>query len=391
MMKRILLASALLLACVTQVGGRGLKEEVEAQDLEAIKKIMPIDAGSLVLAVEKAKDGKDKIAMEIAKYLIENCDKDAVGPKKLGEALWHAANDENLALVNALIQKGTGLDSVLDHGHMNMPTLLVACQNNQGDKVVQALVQAGAKLCADKEVYNAKKKKNVAVHCAIRPGFIGTNLGSALWFAARAGNFGAVQAILAKADEKCKNVLLNPPETGEPSPLDVAFGRGSDAHANDQVAELLVKEGIFYDNWQAALFFACANGFLETVKAIFASHKDKIDLKFLSKEQNKIASVTIEIGDTPLHVAALSGNPDLVIFLLQQGADRTIKNAKEQTPVELVLANSEVGKVFAGKFESKGTGSGGKGKGSGKDLEQMLMAFANSLSTLSLRAQQVKI
>jgi ankyrin repeat protein len=49
--------------------------------------------------------------------------------------------------------------------------------------------------------------------------------------------------------------------------------------------------------------------------------------------------LNLEGGETPLHWASLEGHQNIVSLLLLNGADATIKNTAEQTPLDVATDN----------------------------------------------------
>ena len=63
------------------------------------------------------------------------------------------------------------------------------------------------------------------------------------------------------------------------------------------------------------------------------------DLAPLASRVNALADETRELGDnTALHWAAMRGHVEIVNLLLQNGADKNIKNKQENLPIDLCKA-----------------------------------------------------
>lgn len=54
----------------------------------------------------------------------------------------------------------------------------------------------------------------------------------------------------------------------------------------------------------------------------------------------------IGLDDSPLHVAARLSSPELVLVLLDHGADRHLTNAEGKRPADLTPANSPAGRLL---------------------------------------------
>lgn len=101
---------------------------------------------------------------------------------------------------------------------------------------------------------------------------------------------------------------------------------------NDEVIDLLLG-GVETINPEKLLdvgFAACQYGVLQVVRRLCELHffgvKDRVKRKALSGWT---------LGDSPLHLAVASRNVELVIFLLNEGADVHALNANDLTPWDL--------------------------------------------------------
>ena len=59
---------------------------------------------------------------------------------------------------------------------------------------------------------------------------------------------------------------------------------------------------------------------------MFEGHSSKIDI-----------NVTDNHNTTPLHLAAKEGHSDIIHFLLEKGADVSIKDYKDRNPLEIAI------------------------------------------------------
>lgn len=57
-------------------------------------------------------------------------------------------------------------------------------------------------------------------------------------------------------------------------------------------------------------------------------------------------------GSTPLHIASLMNEPDIVKLLIENNADITIRNRWNVSPMGLTPADSESGKILRKMFSS---------------------------------------
>lgn len=94
----------------------------------------------------------------------------------------------------------------------------------------------------------------------------------------------------------------------------------------------------------AVLFFVL---FLSTQRSFAFGKKDAPDTESVSEPKKSIFDIDISSrdahGNTPLHLAAMDGDTDLVEFLLFKKADTTLTNTSGLTPLQEALINNEDG------------------------------------------------
>ena len=67
-------------------------------------------------------------------------------------------------------------------------------------------------------------------------------------------------------------------------------------------------------------------------------------VKLLMASNELDVNPTDSYRNTPLHIACEEGNPEIVKLLLNAGANRSIQNKEEKTPVE--LAKPDLLRIF---------------------------------------------
>ncbi|XP_024142576.1 ankyrin repeat and SOCS box protein 9 [Oryzias melastigma] len=114
------------------------------------------------------------------------------------------------------------------------------------------------------------------------------------------------------------------------SPIHLAAAAG-----RPECIELLVQRGADVDQnidgVGTPLHVACSNQHLSSVEKLLQ----------LGANVNKIG-----LDDSPLHVAARLSSPELVLVLLDHGADRHLTNAEGKRPADLAPANSPAGRLL---------------------------------------------
>ena len=142
-----------------------------------------------------------------------------------------------------------------------------------------------------------------------------------------ASKFGTLEmiTILLKRDHKAEEIfLLNSVDIDSNTPLHLAT-----LNKQDAVVKLLLSEGsdpkaMNSFGW-TPVTCAAKSGNLECLKAILDS-SSKIDI-----------NVTDNNNTTPLHLAAKEGHCDVIQFLLEKGADVSIKDYKDRNPLEIAI------------------------------------------------------
>lgn len=104
-------------------------------------------------------------------------------------------------------------------------------------------------------------------------------------------------------------------------------------------------------------FQAIESGKLDEVMKIF-DQGAMLDARTTS--QGFLSSMTVKVpysvGATPLHAACLLGSPDIVTFLLDQGADVRAKDSDGHTPLDYaILSHSYYEQDFDRKLSSRFT------------------------------------
>jgi|GEM_PF-956713 len=133
------------------------------------------------------------------------------------------------------------------------------------------------------------------------------------------GFFGASPAHWAATNNKL-NALRRLVERGadlqkrDPTYAGTPFGWAGEFHRKDAM-DLLLSLGFELNIWDAANF-----GYIDQVKEQFAKHPEQLN--------------DPDSWGTPLAEAALHGHADIVTWLLQQGADPSIRTRREKTPLQ---------------------------------------------------------
>jgi len=183
------------------------------------------------------------------------------------------------------------------------------------------------------------------------------DLSTVLMLAIDAQRADAMEMLLSRGakptttDESGRPALLRCAEIGFAAGVAALLARDVDVNARD-------RQGM------TALHLAVANNHAEVVDRLIAAGADinaadstgltplhaglAADTAVLDKLSRKGAQIhtTNVYGSTPLHTAAASANVTAVKWLLDQGADPTIKNENGFTPLDLARKDSEAAEVL---------------------------------------------
>ena len=307
--------------------------------------------------------------------LLESTKTDVNIKTKWGSSPLHLAiQKDNQELVEDLIAKGANVNATDNHdiSPLHIATLLGST------KVIALLLAKGANINAMDE------DGNTPLHIAAEEGkesviellltmradvkMIDKRGLTPLHKAALAGNKLAIQALLArKAD-------VNAKDKNGSTPLHKAAEKG-----NKEAIEALlaVKEANLYakvDDGSTPLHIAVLYGNEEAVTALLdkgvkvgvkdnynnmplhiAAQKGNLSITTKLLEKKDGINDKAYMGYTPLHIAIYYGYPAIVKLLLDTDAKRNIKDAQEETAVDLARQspNEEIKKLFTKKGEGK--------------------------------------
>ena len=218
-------------------------------------------------------------------------------------ALTFAAENGHASVTAMLIQLGA---NVHDRTRAGWNSLMIAAKNGY-DVIVAQLLEFGA------DVRSSDRKGN-----------------SAMMYAIQAGHPNVIKTLFRYSD------LVAPcvPNNQGVTPLMAAI----DNKQTEIIAVLLpvTKNLNFTDKYGASvLHYAVANNSLKVVKSLIALKNININLQD-------------DDGMTVLHEAVEAGNADMVSFLLENSANKTLKNSKGQTAEQLanVKGNQAIVKLL---------------------------------------------
>lgn len=100
------------------------------------------------------------------------------------------------------------------------------------------------------------------------------------------------------------------------------------------------------ENLKKQCYTACSKGELEVLKLVVLSVKESKFNENGDEEVIKLLNSAIdEHGNMPLHVAALNGHEEIIIWLMENNASPCYKNDKLQTPYT-VNADKTIRNIF---------------------------------------------
>jgi len=199
----------------------------------------------------------------------------------------------------------------------------------------------------------------------VKPG----DLSTVLRLAIDAKRAEAMEMLLSRSatptttDDAGRPALLRCAEIGFTAGVAALLARDVDVNARD-------RQGM------TALHLAVANNHAEVVDRLIAAGADlnaadstgltplhaglAADTAVLDKLSRQGARIhtTNVYGSTPLHTAAASANVTAVKWLLDQGADPTIKNENGFTPLDLARKDSEAAEVLRGAMSGQSAKQG---------------------------------
>ena len=219
-----------------------------------------------------------------------------------------ALGNENLDIINTLIQAGADINAKSRSG--NTP-LHRAAEHNDNLDIITALIQAGADINAkNKDGYTAEDINRGAIKIALK--VILKDLGGINWQT-------AVVADAAKVDLSARL-----PGTGE------TVLHGAAQYSTPEVVAALIAKGARIDSRDkdgaTVLHAAVKSGNV----GVFAVLHEKININAQDKN-----------GNTPLHYAVFTNQQQAVLWLLKNGADATIFNARFKTPITYAGENAD--------------------------------------------------
>lgn len=109
----------------------------------------------------------------------------------------------------------------------------------------------------------------------------------------------------------------------------------------------------FPQDYDTSKQYAFSNCFIHIWEA--ARSNDHILLEKIIQAQGDIYSIneqTILYGNTPLHMAAISGSDKTALYLVNNTCDINIKNKKNLTPLDCALSNKNLSKNFIRKLKA---------------------------------------
>ncbi len=90
----------------------------------------------------------------------------------------------------------------------------------------------------------------------------------------------------------------------------------------------------------AAALFLCVSMTMEAQDIFEAvKNRDEVQVKQWIEKDASLVSLKDGSGNTPLHVAAIVGSPELILLLLSRGADIQAVNAQSNTPLHEAIIN----------------------------------------------------
>ncbi|MCI0617311.1 ankyrin repeat domain-containing protein [bacterium] len=237
---------------------------------------------------------------------------------------------EGFYKTTSLILK-TGID-IEQRTSRGMTPLMLAARAG-ADDMIRMLVKAGA----DTELRDESLK-------------------TALHYAVAALRPSSVRALIeAGAD-------LNVRDDQERTPLILCSEQQSDPILSAQVARILVaakaKLDLKDDSEQSALMIAAANGNLRMEKVLIAAGADQSEINkmrlFVAVKSNDFAELELLLENTgpdsrdaqdrtPLMLAIMERNAEMIDFLLKHGADPNSEDSNHQTPI-MYAANFRFGR-----------------------------------------------
>ena len=245
----------------------------------------------------------------------------------LGQTPLHVA--DNRKMVKLLFDAGAGIDAP---DNSNVTPLALAISNWRIDLVEELLSRDAKRDMANKAGYTpfhcAADKFNILSLLLKQPYFKEARL--------------AKLQLQVTANSWAKQLvgMVNAVNDLGETPLHIAARGG-----NNKCIALLIKAGartnMVDKHGSTPLHGAACRGNIEIAGNLLGEGID-LDIFTLAKRQRFDGDFLSNIntkdnnGNTPLHEAVICGNPDMVKFLLQKGADQSIKNNKGHSPYDLI-------------------------------------------------------
>ena len=234
-----------------------------------------------------------------------------------GTPLHTAAGQDQVEMAAYLIDKGADVDA---KDRWSGTPLMNAAENGQV-AVAKLLIEKGANVVARDD------KDRTALHRAAR----------------NVRNRDIVELLIAEGAD------LNSKDKDGETPADSAFGSG--APYSNAIVKLLVEKGAVISKLEGV----CLSAYLGDLSKV----KDYL-------RQGKDVNATNEHGNTPLHMAAMAGEREMLEFLIANGADINMKDHGGSTALDYAqcLRQFDIAQLLVAKGAARGVPKGWIRRGS---------------------------